>query len=174
MDCRKFVASSSATAGSASGPVDALPEIPFVSRQNSIPRLLAVARIIAIVTITIFSARSSHTNPSAENPARSPPPATGSAFFEATAPIETNCAFVGSAQQYQGSLKNGTARPPPNFNNGANVDVFNRGVSQLFGVVKCGQTIESIIGNFRNSDVRFARVCMGLRRKMRFGQNAKQ
>ena len=58
--------------------------------------------------------------------------------------------------------------------NGANVDVFNRGVSQLFGVVKCGQTIESIIGNFRNSDVRFARVCMGLRRKMRFGQNAKQ
>src|SRR5271154_1646728 len=28
--------------------------------------------------------------------------------FDELAPIETNCAGVGSAQQYQGSLKNGT------------------------------------------------------------------
>src|SRR5262249_27921488 len=50
----------------------------------------------------------SHTNPSAAaNGSRGCGGCCGA--FAATAPIDTSCSVVGSAQQYQGSLRNGTA-----------------------------------------------------------------
>jgi type 1 fimbria pilin len=58
MDCRESATSSSATAGSVRLAIDALPETPFVPRQNSIRRLLAVTRIITIAAMIVFSARS--------------------------------------------------------------------------------------------------------------------
>jgi hypothetical protein len=58
--------------------------------------------------------------------------------------------------------------------NGADVDVFHRGVGQLLGVVERGQPVEAVVGNLGDADVRLARIGMGLGRKMRLGQDAEQ
>ena len=56
---------------------------------------------------------------------------------------------------------------------GADVHILDRGVSQLLGVVKRGQPVEAVVGNFGDSDVRFAGIGVR-RRKMRLGKDAKQ
>ena len=40
----------------------------------------------------------------------------------------------------------------------ADVDVFDGGVGQFLGVVERGQTVEAVVGNFGDADVRFARI----------------
>ena len=57
--------------------------------------------------------------------------------------------------------------------NRADVDVFDGGMRQLLRVVERGQVVEAVVGNLGDSDVRLARVGVGLR-KMRLGQNSEQ
>ena len=45
---------------------------------------------------------------------------------------------------------------------------------QLLRVVECGQTIETVVGNLGDADMRFARIRVRLRRKVRFGKDLKQ
>ena len=54
---------------------------------------------------------------------------------------------------------------------GSNVNVFDRRVRELFGVVERGQLVEPVVGNFGDANVRFARIGVRLRRQMRLGQN---
>ena len=57
--------------------------------------------------------------------------------------------------------------------NGADVDVFDRRMRELFGIVERGQAIETVVGNLGDADVSLARVGVGLRGNMRLGKNLK-
>ena len=53
----------------------------------------------------------------------------------------------------------------------AEVNIFNRGVSQFFRIVLSGQPVEAIVGNLGDSDMSIARVRGS--RYVRLGENPK-
>src|SRR5437868_301764 len=60
------------------------------------------------------------------------------------------------------------------LSNRADVYVFDGSMDELFRVVECGQTIQSIVRDLGDSDVCLARVGEGVLGKLGLGQNAKQ
>ena len=56
----------------------------------------------------------------------------------------------------------------------SDVDIFDRCVRKLFRIIKSGEAIQAVIGNLRDSDVRFAWVGVCLSRQVRLGQDLKQ
>ncbi len=58
--------------------------------------------------------------------------------------------------------------------NGADIDVFDRRMSQLLGIVESGQAIQAIVGYLGHSHMRLARVGKGVFGERRLGQNAEQ
>jgi len=54
----------------------------------------------------------------------------------------------------------------------AEINIFDRGVSQFLGIVLDSQTIEAVVGNFGDADVCFARIGRR-RRKMSLGEDPK-
>src|SRR3954470_24288962 len=58
--------------------------------------------------------------------------------------------------------------------NGADVHIFDRGVSQLLRAVERRQLIEPLIRHLCHPDVGFAWIGICLSRKMGFSENAKQ
>ena len=56
---------------------------------------------------------------------------------------------------------------------GAYVHVLDRGVRQFLRMVERGQFVEALVGDFRDADVRLARVRIRLLGKMDLRQNAK-
>ncbi len=55
----------------------------------------------------------------------------------------------------------------------ADVHVLDGSVSQFLGIVKRGQPVEAVVGDFGDSSVGFARISV-CRREMRFGENSEQ
>ena len=54
------------------------------------------------------------------------------------------------------------------------VDIFDRGVGQLLGVVERGQAVQAVVGNLGHADVSLTRIGIGLVGKMRLGENSEK
>ena len=57
---------------------------------------------------------------------------------------------------------------------GAHVYVLHRSVHQLFGIVESGETVEAVVGNFGNSNMRLTRIGERVLGELGLGQDAEQ